>query len=351
MANSESVLSVLSAGENDIGIDLGTANTVIYQKNKGIVLREPSFVAVDTRTDEVVAAGKEAKDMQGKTPDTISLSTPMCSGAVGDAGVCVAMLKYFLRKVLGSFNVKKPRVVIGVPSGITDVERKAVEDSAKQAGIFSVYLIELPMAAAVGAGLHVGSPKGSMVINFGAGITEAAVVALGDTVSSSTARYGSYDIDDAIRAYIRKKYGLIIGQQTAEEIKHKVGSAYPTEDTYNLFMEVHGRSAAEGLPKSYTIHADEIRSVILSSLDRIVETMARCLEMTPPELVADIMGSTVVLAGGAAQLRGLDRYLAEQTGLKFIVAERPFECAASGIGKTLDLVISGREMRRSRRAR
>lgn len=346
MANNEKVLSMGSSSDvRDIGIDLGTANIVICQKGRGVILREPSLAAVDLRTNEIVAAGKEAKEMLGKTPENISVVSPMASGAVAQVSVCAAMLKYFINKT--RMGIKKPRTVIGVPAGITDVERKAVEDAARQAGLVSVYLVELPMASAVGAGIPVGQAKGSLVINLGMGITEAAVVALGDTVASSTMRFGSQDIDRDIKYYIRRKYGLIIGDNTAEEIKIKIGSVYRTDDTYDQFMEVRGRSAAEGIPKSYTVGADEIREVIVGSVGRICELLTRCLEITPPELVADIMTKGIILTGGGAQLRGLDKYMTEVTGINTVVTERPLECSADGIGRILDVVINSREKRRN----
>ena len=346
MADKERVFSAFAAGDNDIGIDLGTLNTVIFRKDKGIVVREPSVVASDNRTDEVLAVGREARDMAGKTPETITLIDAVKSGAVADCSVAAALIKVLLRKAMGSFNVVKPKAVFAVPSGITDVERKAVEDSAKQAGIISVRLLEAPMAAAIGAGLPVGAAKGSMVVTMGAGITEAAVISLGDIVASASVRFGSRDIDEAIRSYIRRTYGLIIGVQTAEEIKMKIGSAAPSEDTYNLFMEVRGRSASEGLPKSYTVQADEIRSVIASSLTQVTEVIVKCLEDLPGELAADILDGGITLTGAPAQLRGIERFLGDETGIKVQVAERPADCVAEGLGKSLELVFDGREARK-----
>ena len=346
MADKEKVLSAFSTGDNDIGIDLGTLNTVIFRKDKGIVVREPSVVAADNRTDEVLAVGREARDMAGKTPESITLIDAMKSGAVAECSIATALIKVLLRKAMGNFNVIKPKVVFAVPSGITDVERKAVEDSAKQAGIFSVRLLETPMAAAIGAGLPVGASKGSMVITMGAGVTEAAVIALGDIVASASARFGSQDIDEAIRSYIRRTYGLVIGIQTAEEIKMKIGSAAPSEDSYNLFLEVRGRSAAEGLPKSYTVQADEIRSVIASCLTKLTELIIKCLEDLPGELASDILEGGITLTGAPAQLRGLDRFIAEETGIKAQVAERPADCVAEGLGKSLELIFDGREVRK-----
>ncbi len=346
MADKERVFSAFAAGDNDIGIDLGTLNTVIFRKDKGIVVREPSVVASDNRTDEVLAVGREARDMAGKTPETITLIDAVKSGAVADCSVAAALIKVLLRKAMGSFNVVKPKAVFAVPSGITDVERKAVEDSAKQAGIISVRLLEAPMAAAIGAGLPVGAAKGSMVVTMGAGITEAAVISLGDIVASASVRFGSRDIDDAIRSYIRRTYGLIIGVQTAEEIKMKIGSAAPSEDTYNLFMEVRGRSASEGLPKSYTVQADEIRSVIASSLTQVTEVIVKCLEDLPGELAADILDGGITLTGAPAQLRGIESFLGDETGIKVQVAERPADCVAEGLGKSLELVFDGREARK-----
>lgn len=347
MADKERVFSAFAAGDNDIGIDLGTTNTVIFRKDKGVVVREPSVVAADNRTDEVLAVGREAKDMSGKTPETITLLSAVSAGAVADCSVAAALIKVLVRKAMGNFNVVKPKAVFAVPSGITDVERKAVEDSAKQAGIFSVRLLETPMAAAIGAGIPVGAAKGSMVVTMGAGITEAAVIALGDIVASASFRFGSADIDESIRSYIRRTYGLIIGIQTAEEIKLRIGSAAPIEDSYNLFMEVRGRSASEGLPKSYTVQADEIRGVITACLGRLTQVIVKCLEDLPGELAADILERGITLTGAAAQLRGIDSFLSEETGIRVQVAERPGDCVAEGLGKSLELIFDGRESRKN----
>ena len=332
MADKERVFSAFAAGDNDIGIDLGTLNTVIFRKDKGVVVREPSVVAADNRTDEVLAVGREARDMAGKTPESITLIEAIKSGSVADCSVAAALIKVLLRKAMGGFNVVKPKAVFAVPSGITDVERKAVEDSAKQAGILYVRLLETPMAAAIGAGLPVGAARGSMVITMGAGITEAAVISLGDIVASASARFGSQNVDEAIRSYIRRTYGLIIGIQTAEEIKLKIGSAAPSEDSYNLLMEVRGRSASEGLPKSYTVQADEIREVITSSLSQVTEVIVRCLEDLPGELAADILENGITLTDAPAQVRGIAAFLSDEPGLKAQAEERPAVCTAEGPG-------------------
>lgn len=349
MAKTENGFSVFSVISKDIGIDLGTANTVIYMRDKGIILREPSAVAIDVRTDEVIAAGKEAKEMLGKTHENIEVILPMEKGVVANYGACAAMVKYYLQKAAMAGAFSKPRVVVAVPSGITDVERRAVEDAVKQSGAGSVNLMEAPLASAIGVGLPVGVPRGVMVLSFGAGITECGVIALGDIVASATARYGSGDLDRAVSRYIKMKYGLNIGPATAEEVKLKIGSVFPSDDSYNTFMEVRGRSTLEGLPKSITVHADEIREVFYSEVSAVVKVIMDVMAETPPELAADIIESGIVATGGGSQLKGLDKFIEQETGLKVSQAERPVDCTAEGVGKSLDLVFSGRDIRKTRR--
>ena len=351
MAKSDNVFSVFSAVSKDVGIDLGTANTVIFVKDKGVALRESSVVAVDVRTDEVLAAGKEAKEMLGKTPETMEVVCPVKDGVVADFGACAAMMKYYLHKAVNTSFFNKPRVVLSIPSGITDVERRAVEDAVKQAGAGSVNLMEAPMAAAIGAGLPVGSPRGTMIANIGAGVTEVAVISLGDIVASTTARGGSDAIDRGIIVYMKRKHSLQIGVLTAENVKLKIGSAYPTDDSFNTFMEVKGRSVVDGLPKSITVQADEIREVINEEVKDIIRVIMRTMEETPAELAADVVDQGILLAGGGCQLRGLDKYIEQETGLKTTLAERPVDCIAEGLGKSLDLVFSGRDIRKTRRIR
>lgn len=333
--------------EKEFGIDLGSSNTVIYQRKKGIVLREPSVIAIDTRTDEVVACGRDAQDMVGKTPENIIVIKPVANGAVADLPACAAMIKYFMHKILKGVSIRKPRVIISVPASLTDVERRAVEDAAKQAGISSVSLFEAPMAAALGADLPVGAAKGSFILNIGAGVSEAAVIALGDIVSSAGSKVGSSDIDTALISYMRKQYGLIIGRKAAEELKIKIGSAYHTSE--NSFAEVRGRSAVDGLPRSYSIQADEIRGIIQPVVVRISELIAKCLEDAPAELAGDIFDSGIVLTGSGSELSGLADFISEYIGVKVVIPERMRDCVAEGTGKSLDLVVSDRGVRRFRR--
>lgn len=333
--------------DKEFAIDLGTAYTIIYQRDKGIVLREPSVIAVDVRTDEVLAAGLEAKEMIGKTPEQIIAINPMARGAVADLPACTAMLKYFMHKVNKGLNLKKPKAMISVPASLTDVERRAVEEVARGAGISSVSLFEAPMAAALGAELPIGAARGSLVLNFGAGVSEAAVISLGDIVSSVGERIGSFDIDEAIMRFTRRQYGLLIGANAAEEVKIKIGSAFPVGD--NSFTEVRGRSISDGLPRSCTIQADELREVIQPIIIRIAELVARCLESAPAELSADVFDSGIVITGMAGELEGLGEFITEYTGVKAVIPERSRDCVAEGTGKSLDLVISDRGVRRFRR--
>lgn len=346
MANNEKRVSPV-ADEKELGIDLGSANTVIFQRGKGIVLREPSVISIDMRTDEVVSCGRDAQDMIGKTPENIMTIKPIANGAVADLSACAAMLKYFLRKLLKGPSIRKPRVIISVPASLTDVERRAVEDAAKQAGISSISLFEAPMAAALGAELPVGAAKGSFVLNIGAGVSEAAVIALGDIVSSAGSKVGSSDIDTALISYMRKQYGLIIGRKAAEELKIKIGSAYHTSE--NGFAEIRGRSAVDGLPRSYSVQGDEIRGIIQPVVVRISELIAKCLEDAPAELSADIFDSGIVLTGSGAELDGLADFISEYIGVKVIIPDRMRDCVAEGTGKALDLVVSDRGVRRFKR--
>ncbi len=318
----------------DIGIDLGTANTLVFMKGKGIVMREPSVVAVDVRKDTVVAVGQEAKDMIGRTPGSIVAIRPLKDGVIADFEITATMLKYFIKQVVKSNFFSRPRIVICIPSGVTEVERNAVEDAARQAGGKDVELIEEPMAAALGAGLPVYEPVGSMVVDIGGGTSEVGIVSLGDIVASCSVRVAGDKFDEAIITYIKKKYNLLIGERTAEDIKIEIGSAYPYENEGE--MTVKGRNLVDGLPKNIRITAAEVRDALADPLSTIVEAILNTLEKTPPELSADIIDNGIMLTGGGALLRGLDLLVMQQTGIPVYVAERPLDCVVDGTGLKLD---------------
>ncbi len=318
----------------DIGIDLGTANTLVYVKGKGIVMREPSVVAVDVRKDTVVAVGKEAKEMIGRTPGSIVAIRPLKDGVIADFEITATMLKYFIRQVVKSNFFSRPRIVICIPSGVTEVERNAVEDAARQAGGKYIELIEEPMAAAIGAGLPVYEPVGSMVVDIGGGTSEVGIVSLGDIVASCSVRVAGDKFDEAIITYIKKKYNLLIGERTAEDIKIAIGSAYPYENEGE--MTVKGRNLVDGLPKNIKITAAEVRDALADPLSTIVEAILTTLEKSPPELSADIIDNGIMLTGGGALLRGLDLLIMQQTGMPVYVAERPLDCVVDGTGRKLD---------------
>ena len=318
---------------SDIGIDLGTANTLVYVRDKGIVLREPSIVAVKTGTTQVLAVGDEAKRMLGRTPGNISAIRPLKDGVIADFEITEAMLRHFITKAHGNRRFVRPRVVVAVPSGITEVEKRAVKDSAMQAGAREVYLIEEPMAAAIGVGLPVTDPAANMIIDIGGGTTEVAIISLAGIVFSRSVRVAGDELDEAVLQYLRKAYNLMIGERTAEEIKLRLGSAYPLEK--ELTMEVKGRDLVAGLPKTVTITSEEIREALSEPVSRIVEAVRITLERCPPELSADLVDSGVVLAGGGALLRGLDRLIGEETKLPVHIAEDPLSAVAEGTGKAL----------------
>ncbi len=318
----------------DIGIDLGTANTLVYMKGKGIVMREPSVVAVDVRKDTVVAVGQQAKDMIGRTPGSIVAIRPLKDGVIADFEITATMLKYFIKQVVKSNFFCRPRIVICIPSGVTEVERNAVEDAARQAGGKDVELIEEPMAAAIGAGLPVYEPVGSMVVDIGGGTSEVGIVSLGDIVASCSVRVAGDKFDEAIITYIKKKYNLLIGERTAEDIKIEIGSAYPYEDEGE--MSVKGRNLVDGLPKNIMVTAAEIREALKDPLDVIVEAILSTLEKSPPELSADIIDNGITLTGGGALLRGIDLLIMQQTGMPVYVAKRPLDCVVDGTGIKLD---------------
>jgi rod shape-determining protein MreB and related proteins len=323
---------LLGLFSNDIGIDLGTANTLVYVKDQGIVLREPSVVAVRSGTSQVLAVGDEAKRMLGRTPGNIVAVRPLKDGVIADFEMTESMLRHFITKVHNRKWVR-PRVVIAVPSGITEVEKRAVKESAAHAGAREVYLIEEPMAAAIGVGLPVQDAAGSMIIDIGGGTTEVALISLSGIVFSRSVRVAGDELDEAIAGYMKRAYNLMIGERTAEEIKIKIGSAYPVEKETS--MEVKGRDLVAGLPKTLTITSQEVREALLEPISTIVESVRVTLERCPPELSADLVDRGLVLAGGGALLRGLDKLLQEETGLPVHVAEDPLSAVAEGTGRAL----------------
>jgi len=325
--------SLLGFLSSDIGIDLGTANTLVFVKDHGIVLREPSIVAVKSGTTQVLAVGDEAKRMLGRTPGNISAIRPLKDGVIADFEITEAMLRHFITKAHGHRRFVRPRVVIAVPSGITEVEKRAVKDSAMHAGAREVYLIEEPMAAAIGVGLPVTDPAANMIVDIGGGTTEVAIISLAGIVFSRSVRVAGDELDEAIINYLKRAYNLFIGERTSEEIKLRLGSAYPLEK--ELTMEVKGRDLVAGLPKTVTITSQEIREALSEPVSRIVEAVRITLERCPPELSADLVDRGIVLAGGGALLRGLDKLINEETGLPVHIAEDPLSAVAEGTGKAL----------------
>ncbi len=324
----------------DVAIDLGTANTLVAVKGKGIVMREPSVVAIDAQTESVIAVGKEAKEMIGRTPDSIIAVRPLKDGVIADFDITSAMLKNFIKKSVKPGLFSKPRIIICMPSGVTEVERNAVEDAAYQAGGKQVELVEEPMAAAVGAGLPVDQPVGSLVVDIGGGTSEVAVISLGDIVTSCSVRVAGDKFDKAIIDYIKKEYSLIIGERTAEAVKIQIGSAFPYQDEGSVVVK--GRNMADGLPKDITVTAEEVRDALAEPLMTVVEAIKSTLEKTPPELSADIIDSGIMLTGGGALLRGIDMLVMQQTGMPVHIAERPLECVAIGAGKRLGFTVEDR---------
>jgi len=337
---------ILGIFSNDLAIDLGTANTLVYVKGKGIVLSEPSVVAVSTGNrykNRVLAVGLEAKNMLGKTPGNISAIRPMRDGVIADFEVTEAMLRHFIHKVHNRRTFVRPRIIVAVPSGITQVEKRAVRESAESAGAREVFLIEEPMAAAIGAGLPITEPTCNMVVDIGGGTTEVAVISLKGIVYSRSVRVAGDKMDSAIIQYIKRKYNLLIGERTAEVIKTSIGNAYP--DPQNLeTIEVKGRDLASGIPKILSIDSEEIRIAISEQIDAIVETVKIALEQTPPELSADIVDRGIILTGGGALLKNLDRLLREETSLPITVTEDPLSTVALGSGKVLDNIELLREV-------
>ena len=320
---------------NDLAIDLGTANTVVYVPNKGIVLNEPSVVAVKAGTNHVLAAGKRAKEMLGKTPESIVACRPMRDGVIANFELTESMLRYFIRVVHDNRRtLVRPRMIIGVPSGITQVEHRAIEDSAKQAGAREVYTIIEPMAAAIGSGLPVHDPSGSMIVDIGGGTTEVAVISLKDVVFCRSIRVGGDEIDRAIVTYVKRKYNLLIGERTAEMIKIQIGTVMP--DTKSEAIEVKGRDLMTGVPKTIKLTSQEVHESLSETITSIVQVVREALENTPPELSSDLVDTGIMLAGGGSLLRGLDRLLAHETGLPVRIAENPLFCVVNGAGKVLE---------------
>lgn len=326
---------VLGFFSSDIGIDLGTANTLVYVKGQGVVLCEPSVVAIDRVSHSVLAVGEEAKRMLGRTPGNIVAIRPMKDGVIADFDITEAMLRYFIRKVHNRSSLVSPRVVIAVPSGITEVEKRAVKDSAERAGARNpVFLVEEPIAAAIGVGLPIQEPAGNMIIDIGGGTTEMAVISLSGIVFSKSIRIGGDEFDESIITHLKKTYNLMIGERTAEEIKIRIGSAYPLEEETTL--DVKGRDILAGLPKTVTITSEEVREALSEPLTSILEAIRIALERTPPELSADLIDRGLILAGGGALLRGLDKLISEETGLPVHIADDPLTAIALGTGRYLN---------------
>lgn len=319
----------------DMGIDLGTANTLVYIKGKGIMIREPSVVAKQQDTGDILAVGEEAKRMIGRTPGNIVAIRPMKDGVIADFDVTEAMLRHFIKKAHKRVRLVHPRIVICVPSGVTEVEKRAVHDAAIHAGAREAYLIEESMASAIGAGLPVHEPAGNMVVDIGGGTTEVAIISLGGIVTSETIRIGGDEMDTSIVHYVKRHYNLMIGERTAEQVKIEIGAAI-VDPEMNETRELRGRDLVTGLPKTVTISAEEIRDALKEPVNRIVAAVKRTLEQTPPELASDVMDKGIVMTGGGALLKGLNRLLSDETGMPVHIAENPLDCVALGAGKVLD---------------
>ena len=324
---------VLGLFSNDMGIDLGTATTLVFVKGEGVVLCEPSVVAIERGTSHVLAVGEEAKRMLGRTPGNIIAIRPMKDGVIADFEITEAMLRYFIKKVHHRRVLVRPRIVIAIPSGITEVEKRAVKDSAERAGAREVFLIEEPIAAAIGVGLPIQEPIGNMIVDIGGGTTEIAVISLAGTVFSKSIRIGGDEMNEAIIEYLKKTYNLMVGERTSEDIKIKIGSAYPLEE--EMSVEVKGRDLVAGLPKAVTITSEEIRESLQEPLRSILECIKMSLERTPPELAADLIDHGIVMAGGGSLLRGLDKLISEETGLPVHIADDPITAVANGTGRVL----------------
>ncbi len=318
----------------DIGIDLGTANTLVYMRGKGIILREPSVVAVNTRTEKARYVGKDAKQVIGRTPGSIVAVRPLKEGVIADFDLTITMLQEFIHKALKGTVLTRARVIICIPSGVTAVERRAVKEATEKAGARHVSVIEEPMASAIGAGLPTTEPTGCMIVDVGGGTSEVAVISLGGIVASRSVRCAGDSLDAAIINYIKKKYNLLIGERTAENVKLTIGSAFPSENEET--MEIKGRNLLNGLPENVTVTSQEIRDAMVEPLSRIIDAIKSTLEETPPELAADIIDQGITLAGGGALLRGLDKLINRETGIPVYIAEFPLDCVAEGAGKVLE---------------
>ena len=317
-----------------MGIDLGTANTLVYIKGQGIVVREPSVVAIRDDSKEVLAVGEEAKRMIGRTPGNIVAIRPMKDGVIADFDVTQSMLSYFIQKAAAKKGVVSPRIAICVPFGVTDVEKRAIEEAARQAGAKDAYLIEEPMAAAIGAGLKVEEPEGNMIVDIGGGTSEIAVISLGGIVSAESVRVGGNKFDDSIVSYVKKEYNLMIGERTAEDIKISIGSTFKEDQESD--MQIRGRDLISGLPKTVEISSTEIREALKEPISAIIDAIKSTLEKTPPELASDIMENGIMLTGGGALLRGLDKLIKQETGMPVTIADEPLDCVALGTGKSVE---------------
>ena len=318
----------------DMGIDLGTANTLVYIKGQGIVVREPSVVAIRDDSKEVLAVGEEAKRMIGRTPGNIVAIRPMKDGVIADFDVTQSMLSYFIQKAAAKKGVVSPRIAICVPFGVTEVEKRAIEEAARTAGAKDAFLIEEPMAAAIGAGLRIEEPEGNMVVDIGGGTSEIAIISLGGIVTAKSIRLGGDELDEAIVNYVKKEYSLMIGERTAEDVKIKIGSAY--KEGEEVEMEIRGRDLISGLPKTMQISSSEVRDALRDPVNSIVDGIKSTLEKTPPELASDIMENGIMLTGGGALLKGLDKLVKEETGMPVKIAENPLDCVAIGTGKSVE---------------
>lgn len=318
----------------DMGIDLGTANTLVYIKGQGIVVREPSVVAIRDDSKDVLAVGEEAKRMIGRTPGNIVAIRPMKDGVIADFDITQSMLSYFIQKAAAKKGVVSPRIAICVPFGVTEVEKRAIEEAARNAGAKDAFLIEEPMAAAIGAGLRIEEPEGNMVVDIGGGTSEIAIISLGGIVTAKSIRLGGDELDEAIVNYVKKEYSLMIGERTAEDVKIKIGSAYKEGD--EIEMEIRGRDLISGLPKTMQISSSEVRDALRDPVNSIVDGIKSTLEKTPPELASDIMENGIMLTGGGALLKGLDLLVKEETGMPVFIAEYPLDCVAIGTGKSVE---------------
>lgn len=322
---------------NEVGIDLGTANVLVYIKGKGIVLNEPAVVAINKDTNEILAVGEEARQMLGRTPGNIVAVRPLKDGVISDYDITERMLKYFIRKTCGAGKFFKPKIMVCVPSGVTEVEKRAVREATMQAGGKDVFLMEEPLAAAIGAGLDITKPDGTMVIDIGGGTTDIAVMSMGGIVTSQSVKIAGDRFDDAIIKYMRKEHKLYIGERTAEDLKLKIGTAFPRET--NVSMECRGRDLVTGLPKVVEVSSKEIMEALDEPLSIICEAIHRVLESTPPELAADISNAGIVITGGGAMLYGIDKRVEQRTGITCYIAENPMDCVAIGTGKALDSLL------------